>query len=101
VPDLDLVTRNGPVRLFSLLHEARPVLIDFASPDGIDIAPWSDRVRSIGARYDGAWELPVIGAVDAPRAVLVRPDGYIAWVGGGHGAGPEVALTLWFGAPKA
>jgi 3-(3-hydroxy-phenyl)propionate hydroxylase len=68
---------------------------------GIDVAPWQDRVRSIGARYDGAWELPAIGAVGAPTAVLVRPDGYVAWVGDGSCAGLVDALTTWFGPPAA
>ena len=81
MPDLDLVTANGPVRVFTLLHDARPVLLNLGEPGGFDITPWADRVQSIDAKYAGAWELPVFGAVAAPTAVLIRPDGYVAWVG--------------------
>ena len=101
MPDLDITTQNGPTRVFALLHDARPVLLDFAGPGGTDIAPWSDRVQSIAARYDGAWELPAIGTVAAPTAVLIRPDGYAAWVGDGTPAGLVEALTTWFGPPAA
>jgi 2-polyprenyl-6-methoxyphenol hydroxylase-like FAD-dependent oxidoreductase len=99
MPDLDLVTANGPLRVYSLLHDARPVLLNLDEPGGFDIAPWADRVQSIDASYDGAWELAVIGAVTAPAAVLIRPDGYVAWVGEGTHAGLADALTRWFGAP--
>ena len=81
MPDLDLVTANGPLRVFTLLHDARPVLLNLGEPGGFDITPWADRVQLIDAKYDGAWELPAIGAVTAPTAVLIRPDGYVAWVG--------------------
>ncbi len=81
MPDLDLVTADGPLRVFTLLHEARPVLLNFGEPGGLDIGPWADRVKSIEAKYVGEWDLPVIGAVAAPTAVLIRPDGYVAWVG--------------------
>ena len=81
MPDLDLVTAGGPRRVFSLLREARPVLLDFSGPNDRDITRWADRVQSIDARYDGPWELPMLGAVPAPTAVLIRPDGYVAWVG--------------------
>jgi hypothetical protein len=101
VPDLDLVTADGPSRVFDLLHDARPVLLNLASPGAIDITPWSDRVRLFDARYAGAWELPVLGAVPAPAAVLIRPDGYVAWVGEGEQTGLADALTTWFGPPAA
>ena len=100
MPDLDLVTANGTLRVFTLLHDARPVLINLGEPGGIDITSWADRVQLLDARYDGAWELPAIGAVAAPTAVLIRPDGYVAWVGE-HGTqgGLIDALTTWFGSP--
>jgi 3-(3-hydroxy-phenyl)propionate hydroxylase len=97
MPDLDLVTANGPLRVFSLLHDARPVLLNLGEPGGFDITPWADRVQSIDARYGGTWELPAIGAVTAPTAVLVRPDGYVAWVGDLTQVGLAEALTFWFG----
>jgi hypothetical protein len=101
MPDLDLVTADGPLRVFTLLHEARPVLVNLGAPGGVDIAPWAGRVQLIDARFDGAWELPVLGAVTAPTAVLVRPDGYVAWVGDERQAGLTDALTTWFGPAAA
>ena len=99
MPDLDLVTANGPLRVFALLHKARPVLINFGEPDTLDITRWADRVQSIDAKYDGPWELPALGTVTAPAAVLVRPDGYVAWVGAGTQARLTDTLTTWFGPP--
>jgi 2-polyprenyl-6-methoxyphenol hydroxylase-like FAD-dependent oxidoreductase len=101
MPDLDLVTDNGPLRVFTLLHDARAVLLDLGEPGNVDIAPWADRVRLIDAKYDGVWELPTLGAVTAPTAVLIRPDGHVAWVGDRHPLGLPDALTTWFGPPTA
>jgi hypothetical protein len=101
MPDLDVVTADGPVRVYTLLHDARPVLLNLGEPGGVDITPWSDRVRSVDARYAGSWELPVIGVVPAPTAVLIRPDGYVAWVGELTQLGLADALTTWFGPPAA
>jgi hypothetical protein len=101
MPDLDLVTGNGPLRVFTLLHNARPVLLNLGEPGGFDITPWADRVQSIDARYDGVWELPALGTVGAPTAVLIRPDGYVAWVGEQTDLGLADALTTWFGLPAA
>ena len=101
MPDLDLVTANGPLRVFTLLHDARPVLLNLGEPGAFDITPWADRVQLIDAKYVGTWELPVIGAVTAPTAVLIRPDGYVAWVGDLTHLGLPDALTTWFGAPTA
>ncbi len=95
MPDLDLVTDAGPQRVFALLHDARPVLVNLGP--SVDIAPWAGQVRAIDARYEGAWELPVLGAVAAPSAVLIRPDGHVAWVGDGTDQGLRDALTTWFG----
>jgi 3-(3-hydroxy-phenyl)propionate hydroxylase len=99
MPDLDLATTDGPLRVFALLHTARPVLLDLGAPGGFDITPWADRVQLIEAEHVGRWELPVIGAVTAPSAALIRPDGYVAWVGDGTDTGLHGALTTWFGAP--
>jgi 2-polyprenyl-6-methoxyphenol hydroxylase-like FAD-dependent oxidoreductase len=102
MPDLDLVTADGPLRVFTLLHDARPVLLNLGEPGGFEITPWADRVMLIDATYDGLWELPALGAVIAPTAVLIRPDGYVAWVGeDGAQLGLVDALTTWFGPPTA
>jgi hypothetical protein len=101
MPDLDLVTANGPLRVFTLLHDARPVLLNLGEPGGFDISRWADRVRLIDAKYVGTWELPALGAVTAPVAVLIRPDGYVAWVGDRTHLGLTDALTTWFGPPTA
>jgi 2-polyprenyl-6-methoxyphenol hydroxylase-like FAD-dependent oxidoreductase len=99
MPDLDLVTADGPLRMFTLLHDARPVLLNLGEPGAFDIAPWVDRVQLIHAQYPGAWELPALGPVTAHAAVLIRPDGYVAWVGDETAMGLRDALTTWFGPP--
>jgi hypothetical protein len=87
--------------VFTLLHDARPVLLNLGEPGGFDIAPWADRVQLIDAEYVGTWELPALGEVAAPTAVLIRPDGYVAWVGDLTELGLSDALTTWFGPPPA
>ncbi|WP_304441528.1 FAD-dependent monooxygenase [Mycobacterium sp. 852002-10029_SCH5224772] len=103
MPDLDLITVDGSVRVFTLLRGGRPVLLNFGEAGGIDIASWAERVRVVDAKHDakhdGDWELPVLGAVSAPDAVLVRPDGYVAWAGGGADPALRNALSTWFGPP--
>jgi 2-polyprenyl-6-methoxyphenol hydroxylase-like FAD-dependent oxidoreductase len=99
MPDLDIVTAEGTVRLFTLLHRARPVLLNFGKPGSLDIAPWADRVQLVDAGYAGTWELPALGPVAAPNSVLIRPDGYVAWVGDRNHAGLADALSTWFGPP--
>jgi 2-polyprenyl-6-methoxyphenol hydroxylase-like FAD-dependent oxidoreductase len=107
MPDLNLITANGTLRVFTLLHNARPVLLNLGEPRSFDITPWADRVQLIDADYVGTWELPAIGTVTAPAAVLIRPDGYVAWVGDATQAGDATragladALTTWFGPPGA
>jgi 3-(3-hydroxy-phenyl)propionate hydroxylase len=101
MPDLDLVPASGPLRLFTLMHDARPVFLNLGEPIRFDITPWADRVELIDAEYTGAWELPVLGAVTAPTAVLIRPDGYVAWVGDPDQQGLAAALTTWFGPAAA
>lgn len=99
MPDLDLVTANGQLRVYTLLHGARSVLLNFGEPGDVAVGPWADRVQSFDAKYDGMWELPAMGTVRAPTAVLIRPDGYVAWVGEGTDLGLVDALTTWFGPP--
>ncbi len=99
MPDLDLVTASGPQRVYALLHNARPVLLNFGQPGSLDVSSWAYCIQSLDAEYVGAWELPVLGAVPAPTAALIRPDGYVAWVGDGTAAGLTEALTTWFGPP--
>jgi hypothetical protein len=101
MPDLDLVTADGPLRVFNLLHDARPVLLNLDEPGSLDITPWADRVKLIDARYAGTWELPAVGVVTAPNAVLIRPDGHVAWVGDRTQLGLADALATWFGPPAA
>jgi len=99
MPDLDLQTANGPLRAYTLLHDARPVLLNLGERGVLNstVKPWVDGVQLVDADYDGAWELPVLGQVSAPSEVLIRPDGYVAWVGEGSDAGLEEALATWFG----
>jgi 3-(3-hydroxy-phenyl)propionate hydroxylase len=101
MPDLDLATANGPLRVHSLLHSGRPALLNLGEPGSFNIAPWANRVPLIEAEYAGAWDLPAIGAVTAPAAVLIRPDGYVAWVGDQAQADLAAALTTWFGPSAA
>ena len=97
MPDLDVHTADGPTRVFTLLHEARGVLLTPTDLGGFDFSPWAGRVRLVEATYEGNWELPMIGEVAAPPAVLIRPDGYVAWAG--DLTDPELprALSRWFG----
>jgi FAD binding domain len=101
MPDLDLVAANGPLRFFTLLHDARPVLLNFGEPGGFDIAPWAGRVQFLDVAYRGVWQLPVLGAVPAPTAVLIRPDGYVVWVGDLAQPALVDVLTTWFGRDQA
>ena len=97
IPDLDLHTADGPTRVFNLLHNARPVLLNLGEPGGFDISPWANRVRVVDARHDGVWELPVLGEVAPPPAVLIRPDGHVAWAGDPTDPQLPQALATWFG----
>jgi 2-polyprenyl-6-methoxyphenol hydroxylase-like FAD-dependent oxidoreductase len=97
VPDLDLDTADGPTRVYTLLRDARPVLLSLGERGGFDIGAWAGRVHAVDAGYDGAWELPVIGEVAAPPAVLIRPDGHVAWVGDSGDPALSDALATWFG----
>ncbi len=97
MPDLDLLTTEGPVRTYELLHDARPVLLNLGAPGALDLGTWSGQVRLVQATYAGEWVLPVLGVVPAPSAVLIRPDGYVCWAGDGSEEGLGDALAAWFG----
>ncbi|OJU11564.1 MAG: hypothetical protein BGN86_06030 [Caulobacterales bacterium 68-7] len=99
MPDLDLTVDGEPIRAFTLLHDARPLLLGLGGLGDFEAAPWADRVRRVEAAYDGAWELPAIGEVSPPQALLIRPDGHVAWVGQGEASGLTEALSRWFGPP--
>jgi len=99
MPDLDLITGGGETRVFELLRDARPLLLNLGDSGGVDISQWADRVQVIDGTYGGVWKLPVLGEVAAPSAVLIRPDGYVAWVGEPSDAGLIETLSKWFGEP--
>ncbi len=101
MPDLDIVTADGPMRVFTLLHTARPVLLNLGDRGAVDITSWTDRVQLVDARFPDPWELPALGEIAAPSAVLIRPDGYVAWVGDGSQRGLAESLETWFGPPAA
>jgi 2-polyprenyl-6-methoxyphenol hydroxylase-like FAD-dependent oxidoreductase len=96
MPDHDL---GDGARVYSLLRGARTLLLRFKASD-IDAAPWADRIDEFDLSHDGPWELPALGAVAAPSAVLVRPDGHVAWVGGQGASRLPDALTTWCGPPR-
>jgi len=97
MPDLDLSTAGGAVTVFALLHEARPILLNLGDPGAIDLGGWAGRVDLLDCSMVGPWELPVIGEVPAPEAVLVRPDGHVAWVAGPEAPSLPAVITTWFG----
>jgi hypothetical protein len=101
MPDLDLTTPGGQVSVYSLLYDGRAVLLNLRGPGTFDITPWAARVDLVDASYRGDWELPVLGEVDPPPAVLIRPDGYVAWAGDLSEAAVGEALTTWFGRPAS
>jgi 2-polyprenyl-6-methoxyphenol hydroxylase-like FAD-dependent oxidoreductase len=101
MPDVEVATTHGPIRVFTLLHDARPVLLNLGEPGSFDITPWVDRVKMIDAQYGGPWELPVVGVVPARSAVLIRPDGHVAWVGDLTDTRLPDVLTTWFGPPTS
>ena len=94
MPDIALRTGNGPTRIAGLLRAARPILLTFA-----DRADLADAAKNWAARVD------VITAATAEPpadAVLIRPDGYVAWAADSGTPRPadglRRALHTWFGA---
>lgn len=100
MPDLDIETPGGPRRVSALLHAANPVLLNFRERGAFQAAVSNPRVRVVDAACAEPWELPVIGSVDAPGAVLIRPDGYVAWVGDAWDAELMRSISYWFGEPS-
>ena len=99
MPDLDLVTADGPLGSSSCCTTPGRCCSTSVSPVASTSLHGLTGSGSIDADYVGEWELPVLGAVTAPTAVLIRPDGYVAWVGDGTDDGLRDALTTWFGTP--
>ncbi|GAB1814359.1 FAD-dependent monooxygenase [Mycobacterium sp. MUNTM1] len=100
MPDIDVHTAAGPTRVCTLLHHGQAVLLNLRTPWSFDASPWAHTLSVIHAEYAGGWELPIIGNVTTPHAVLIRPDGYVAWVGNGTQTGLTTALTSWLGPPR-
>ncbi|WTY77707.1 FAD-dependent monooxygenase [Streptomyces phaeochromogenes] len=104
VPDADLKTPDDATRVYELLHPARPVLLDLRGSDEVAAAAegWADRVDLVEARSeDDHWPVPAIGEIPAPAALLIRPDGHVAWASAAGGAPDtsalQTALATWFG----
>jgi 3-(3-hydroxy-phenyl)propionate hydroxylase len=99
MPDLDLVTAAGTQRVAELLHQGRPVVLTVDGANAVDLGGWTDQVQVVAASYEGAWVLPVVGPITAPQAVLIRPDGHVAWAGQREDPGLQEALITWCGEP--
>ncbi|MEV6731507.1 MULTISPECIES: FAD-dependent monooxygenase [unclassified Streptomyces] len=103
VPDADLKTPEGTIGVYDLLHAGRPVLLDLSgSAEVAAVAKgWADRVDLVEARSeDDQWAVPAIDQVPAPAALLIRPDGHVAWAcdgGAPDTSALRTALTTWFG----
>lgn len=77
------------------------MLLNLGEPGDFNITPWADRVDLIDGKYISTWKLPALGEVTAPTALLIRPDGYVAWVEDLTRHGLADTLTTWFGPPAA
>jgi 2-polyprenyl-6-methoxyphenol hydroxylase-like FAD-dependent oxidoreductase len=97
VPDQDIVTADGPTTIYALMHQARPVLLNLGEPGAFDLGEWTDRLRVVDGGCEESWVLPAIGEADSPTAVLIRPDGHVAWVGEREDEGLADALATWLG----
>ncbi|MFI6985419.1 FAD-dependent monooxygenase [Embleya sp. NPDC050154] len=104
VPDADLKTPDGATRVYKLLHAARPVLLDLRGSAEVAATAksWADRVDLVEARSeDDHWPVPIVGEIPAPAALLIRPDGHVAWAADTAGtpdtSALRTALATWFG----
>jgi 3-(3-hydroxy-phenyl)propionate hydroxylase len=98
MPDLDLEVDGATTRVAELLHAARPLLLHLRTPaPPVDVGPWRDRLEVVVADAETTCELPLIGSVELPAAVLVRPDGHVAWAGEGADPALRTALSRWLG----
>jgi hypothetical protein len=92
MPDWEVITADGPKRIFTFLHKARPFLLNLKEGARFE----ADRVQVIDAKYEGPWELPVISKVERTSAMLIRPDGHVAWAGEPDDPTLREALATWF-----
>jgi bifunctional hydroxylase/dehydrase len=98
MPRQELVTASSKTDSMELLHSGHGLLLDFADDAGLrdTAAGWDDRVDVVTCTPHGVSEQSHLAGTEA---VLVRPDGYVAWAAPGCGdAGP--ALRRWFGTPN-
>ncbi|MDX3691337.1 FAD-dependent monooxygenase [Streptomyces europaeiscabiei] len=99
MPRQELITASGKTTSTELLHQARGVLLDLADDPRLreTAGGWADRVDVVTVTPH---DLRPGSPLEGTRAVLVRPDGYVAWTSPGSGAGPADALGHWFGPPR-
>ncbi|GHA42183.1 putative monooxygenase [Streptomyces tauricus] len=102
VPDADLKTPEGATRVHELLHTARPVLLDLrGSAEVAAVAgEWAGLVDLVEARSDDDWRVPAVGRIPAPAALLIRPDGHVAWASAADApdtSALRTALATWLG----
>lgn len=96
LPDHELLIGEQKTSTYELLHQGRGVLLDLDDDPELRRvgSGWADRVDTVTAtRHDPG---------SPPASLLVRPDGYVAWIctGGSGAAGLTDTLTRWFGTPR-
>jgi bifunctional hydroxylase/dehydrase len=99
IPHVELVGDAGDkTSPPELLRQGRGVLLDFVGDSAFArmATAWAGRVGVVQAAPHA---LDAGHALQDTTAVLVRPDGHVAWTAPGSGALPD-ALYRWFGAPR-